>query len=96
MNACISVTSESLMTTLMPSGGSFTNSSCSLTILRMVCGDKFSTFEIYKTKRTPTIINKDKDKDKDLRVTYRTHVGAFLERYGYNGTTIGGRRENVQ
>lgn len=46
MNACMSVTSESFMTTRMPSGGSFTNSSSSRTILRMVCGDRFSTFEI--------------------------------------------------
>lgn len=48
MNAWISVTSESLTTIRIPSGGSFISSSCSRTSLRMVCGDKFSTLEILK------------------------------------------------
>lgn len=52
MNAWMSVTSESLTTIRIPSGGSLINSSCSLTILRMVCGDRFSTFEIYNRKKS--------------------------------------------
>lgn len=50
MNACRSVTSVSFITIRIPSGGSFISSSCSLTIRRMVCGDKFSTLEIWNER----------------------------------------------
>lgn len=46
--ACISVISSSFGNILMPSGGSLHRSAISLDTWRMICGERFSTFENWK------------------------------------------------
>lgn len=49
--AWISVTSASFRNTLMPSGGDVWISCISFTTCRIICGERFSTFDGYNGQR---------------------------------------------
>lgn len=82
----MSVTSASFRTTRIPSGGCAVNSAISLTTRRMICGDKFSTFEICKAH---IALPSTSSRDRLYRCSgYSRHLDAREHKQGDGGVVV--------